>query len=54
MFKVNNKDARPTTLISFQYRYYQTRIVGFPQPVNGRKDENPTRKTCGEYLEAHG
>ena len=32
----------------------QTRIVGFPQSVNGRKDENPTRKTCREYFKAYG
>ena len=29
-----------------------TRKVGFFQSVNGRKDENPTRKTCSEYFKA--
>ena len=29
---------------------YYTRIVGFLQSMNGRKIENPTRKTCSEYF----
>ena len=31
-----------------------TRIVGFLQSVNKRKDENPTRKTCSEYFNSYG
>ena len=31
-----------------------TRIVGFLQSVNKRKDENPTRKTCSEYFNSCG
>ena len=31
----------------------RTRIVGVLQSVNGRKDENPTRKTCSEYFKAY-
>ena len=33
--------------------FSQTRIVGFRQSVNERKDENPTRKTCSEYFKAY-
>ena len=32
----------------------ETRIVGFRQSVNGRKDQNPTGKSCSEYFKASG
>ena len=31
----------------------QTRIVGFLQSVNKKKDANPTRKTCNEYFKSY-
>ena len=31
----------------------ETRIVRFLQSVNKKKDKNPTRKICSEYVKAY-
>ena len=50
--KVIRNVAKDTMIKSFAETFV-TRIVGFPQSLNERKDENPTRKTYSEYFKSY-